>query len=349
MPPLLVLLLSACGPDAVAWRAQSVALSVEPGVVTFPATAVGASSGMPVTITNHGDAAATLEVHARAPFYADRPVVALGAGASSTLEVFFAPTEWAASTSSLELLGEPGLVVVLVGAIEPDGDGDGVDAPGAGGADCDDADPAVFPGAVDICGDAVDADCDPVGDDDCDADGYAVGQDCDDADAAVNPGAAETGPDGRDEDCDGRVDEVLAVPGELVLTELAPQEPPWIEVCNASARSVALGGFTVETTAGSAPISAGTLAAGACAAVCASDLGTCAFEAEIRFDPTWDTVAVAVEGAVLDAVTVDSTWDWEPGWVWSVDPGAATADANDAAAAWCRGEGSPGLPNPACP
>lgn len=37
-----------------------------------------------------------------------------------------------------------------------DGDGDGVFA----GADCDDADPTVYPGAAEVCGDGVDQDCD---------------------------------------------------------------------------------------------------------------------------------------------------------------------------------------------
>lgn len=349
MFPPLVLSLFACDPDAVAWRAPSVALAVDPSTVMFPATTVGGWSRMPVTIANLGDAAAVLDVKAEPPFTADRAVVEIGAGASLTLEVTFAPTEWSSTTSSLELLGDSGAVVVLIGPIEPDGDGDGADAPGAGGADCDDADPVVFPGSVDICGDDLDADCDPAGDDDCDADGYPVGQDCDDGAAAVNPGATETGPDGRDEDCDGRVDEVLAAPGELVVTELAPQAPPWIEVCNVSTRAVPLGGFTVETVAGSAAISAGTLESGACAAICSSELSACAFEASLSIDPRLDTVAVAAEGLVLDAVTIDDTWHWEPGWVWSLDPIAATPEANDVATSWCRAEGSPGFPNPACP
>lgn len=344
----LVLQLLACGPDAVGWRAQSVALSVYPTVVTFPPTTVGVSSRMPVTVTNHGDASTMLEVRAQPPFHADRTWVALGAGASSTLEVTYAPTEWADSTSSLDLLGDPGAAVVLVGPLEPDGDGDGVNAPGAGGTDCDDADAAVFPGAVDVCGDAVDSDCDPVGDDDCDQDGYPVGIDCDDGDPSVHPGALETGPDARDEDCDGRIDELLAVAGELVLTELAPQAPPWIEVCNRSARAIALNGFSFESAAASALLSAGTLESGACGAICASGIGSCAFAADVHFDPTGDIVSLVVEGVILDAVTIDPSWEWEAGWVWSVDPSAATADDNDAAGAWCRGEGSPGVPNPAC-
>jgi len=96
---------------------------------------------------------------------------------------------------------------------DPDADGDGVDAP----ADCDDADPAAFPGNVELC-DAVDGDCDGSlvdefpdsdgdGAPDCidgdgDGDGFEEPADCDDADPSVHPGAVE-GCDTVDSDCDG--------------------------------------------------------------------------------------------------------------------------------------------------
>jgi hypothetical protein len=95
--------------------------------------------------------------------------------------------------------------------------------------DCDDADPAVNPGAEELCN-GVDDNCDGVADDghvttwyqDGDGDGYgdpelfvedcdgpsgwvAEGTDCDDGDPAVHPGAEEVC-DGDDDDCDGRAD-----------------------------------------------------------------------------------------------------------------------------------------------
>jgi hypothetical protein len=106
----------------------------------------------------------------------------------------------------------------------PDGDGDGFGA----GEECDDTNPAIFPGATEVADDGVDQDCDGVDaitcfvdsdgdgaagsgtavalDGDCDDAGEgATATDCDDVDPAVYPGAPEAC-DGDLEDCDGTID-----------------------------------------------------------------------------------------------------------------------------------------------
>ncbi|HMV68332.1 MAG TPA: MopE-related protein, partial [Myxococcota bacterium] len=110
-----------------------------------------------------------------------------------------------------------------------DADGDGVSS----ARDCDDGNPRVFDGAVEVCN-GRDDDCDGQIDEDVamvawqDRDGDGFGDparsrrvckmpedgvtnsdDCDDLDAARGPGMPETC-DGRDDDCDGQIDEEVA-------------------------------------------------------------------------------------------------------------------------------------------
>ncbi len=87
-----------------------------------------------------------------------------------------------------------------------DGDADGfTDCDG----DCDDGDPAIHPGAAEVCDDGVDSNCDGQADEtaDDDGDGYSnCDGDCDDAEPDAWPGNAEVC-DGVDNDCDGWADD----------------------------------------------------------------------------------------------------------------------------------------------
>lgn len=108
--------------------------------------------------------------------------------------------------------------------------------------DCDDSNPAVHPGATEICGDGLDNDC--VGGDlacdqpqpdpqsaDNDGDGETALTDCDDANPGVHHGAIEIC-DNQDNDCDGLIDEddVCGAPdqdadGEPDATDCDPADP----------------------------------------------------------------------------------------------------------------------------
>lgn len=97
-----------------------------------------------------------------------------------------------------------------------DQDGDGYDGLDNGGADCDDSDPDVYPGAQEIFYDGVDQNCNGNTDEyDLDGDGYGSstygGDDCNDSNAAIHPDVTETA-DGIDQDCDGVVDNVPTPP-----------------------------------------------------------------------------------------------------------------------------------------
>lgn len=74
--------------------------------------------------------------------------------------------------------------------------------------DCDDADAAAYPGALETCEDAYDKNCDgSVGSDDADHDGSPACEDCDDSAWFIYPGAIETCGNALDDNCDGQVDE----------------------------------------------------------------------------------------------------------------------------------------------
>jgi hypothetical protein len=135
-----------------------------------------------------------------------------------------------------------------IGFPGPDADADGFDDT----CDCLDADPSVYPGALQLCGDGLNNDCsDPqwpalngTNEADDDGDGFLeCGGDCDDQSAATHPGAPEVN-DGKDNQCPGdsgfgSIDEVT----DLFFTEASsPATICWLAQPGASAYRLALAG-----------------------------------------------------------------------------------------------------------
>lgn len=100
--------------------------------------------------------------------------------------------------------------------VQGDADLDGVRYP----ADCDDTNPGIHPGAVDVPDNGVDEDCSGIDavDLDRDADGIPRPQDCDDTDAAIRPGATEVIGNAVDENCDGVIAPYPPLVGSIQAT-----------------------------------------------------------------------------------------------------------------------------------
>jgi len=141
---------------------------------------------------------------------------------------------------------DPNAVGCSVACTDLDGDGYAIEGGACGAVDCDDTDAATNPGAVEICSDAVDNNCNGLSDTadpnavgcplDCtdnDGDGYSIeggscgAVDCDDSNAEVNPGALELCGDGSDNNCNGLVDSLDGVCQSTDGAESACETPWW--------------------------------------------------------------------------------------------------------------------------
>jgi hypothetical protein len=149
------------------------------------------------------------------------------------------------------------LDTAVVSCVTPDADGDGHDAVACGGSDCDDANDARYPGAIEVCDpDDVDEDCNlaTFGTTDVDGDGYVdaaccnegatrtCGTDCADTLAGIHPNLTEVC-NGVDEDCDTAIDE-----GSLVTLYADVDGDGFGAANTASLRCAGTSGFATAST-----------------------------------------------------------------------------------------------------
>ena len=264
--------------------------------------------------------------------------------------------------------------------VDNDGDGsideDFSDSDGDGIADCLE---------VEEC-DGIDNDADGEIDEgyDVDGDGFTscgteeIEADCDDTDSSIYPGAEEAAGDLVDNDCDGLVDEGDWAAGDLFITEImnnpgSVSDPngEWVEIYNASDRSLALNGVILYGSDGDwhvidsedlliiDPGSYMVLGAN-------EDYYT---NGRVMLDYVYDGISLANESDDLyleaDGITVDHI-SWDDGVTFpdpsgasmSLDPAFLSELANDDGDNWCEATqrwsdeaqdyGSPGVENEAC-
>jgi len=201
---------------------------------------------------------------------------------------------------------------------------------------------------------------------DADGDGHpacGVVPDCDDANDDVFPGGQEY-VDGLDNDCDVLIDEGQWAQGDLVITELMinPAEVAdpigeWIEVFNASERTVFLDGvvLTADTEHILMPTQPLSLPPGGYAVLVSDASGPVAGDAVyagLSLGNEGGSLSLTADGVRLDAVS----WETMAGGAsLSLEPMRLSAEGNDLAASWClatEGEGDRGTPgeaNGGCP
>lgn len=220
----------------------------------------------------------------------------------------------------------------------PGADGGAADVDGDGWApldgDCDDADPAAFPGALDRPGDGVDSDCDGEDAEVLEARGLQAGE--------LVVTEVQTDPVGvpgsLGEWFELRNDSGVPVDLEGIVVrddggeELVVLDPVVVEPGD----HVVLGAHPDEATNGGVPVDY-------------------AYGGELSMGGA-DELVVEVELREIDAVRWDNTFPIEDGRSLSLTEGAG-AEANDTAGAWCAadalygvgGWGTPGAPNDPCP
>ena len=192
-----------------------------PGVIDFGPVDPGSTALQDVQVANEGTVSINVSdiVFDNAVFtHTEDLPVRVSPGETAALTLSFVPdnSDEQTGTANVSLSGGTTLnPVELRGNACSTASGDLYDQDSDGysvcGADCDDDDPGVRPGAIEVCND-IDDDCDGTVDEgtecyDDDGDGQTENEgDCHDGDTDIYSGATEDPGNGIDDDCDGIVD-----------------------------------------------------------------------------------------------------------------------------------------------
>ncbi|MBK7759346.1 MAG: lamin tail domain-containing protein [Deltaproteobacteria bacterium] len=233
--------------------------------------------------------------------------------------------------------------------------------------DCDDSDATSYPGASDVCYDAVDSDCLGDSDFDCDGDGYDTdaikgGDDCDDTAISINPTAKEI-QDAADNNCDGLCDEGFISYGDLVITEimqdpktLKDNEAEWFELYNAGSADILMcGGWSIYDGGSDLHILSGEvlITAGAHALFLRNSdtgkngglTGDYTYGSDIQLDNSEDELYIEFDGLIIDELEYNSgREDWSAamaqGFSMQLNANLYSALDNDDSLNWSKGTSS---------
>jgi len=343
-----------------------------PVEVALDGLMVNRTTTFAVPVSNTGTARAVVRAVAAGDFAVpEDSQLSIRPGATGELAVLVTPPSYAPFDSVLVVTtAVQELEVYLLAEVTTDADGDGFEAVGAGGVDCDDGDAEIHPDGVEVWYDGVDQDCDGADDNDQDGDGWPVPDDCDDLDASVFPGATEVA-DGVDQDCNGVVDDGVPPDSGLLIIEImresavpAGASGRWIELHNPTKVDASLDGIEVRIGTGITELAdSGSVAAGGSLVLCVETNmavnGGVPCDAELEDYASNTAIAVQNEAGVVFDEVDPSGWPNVAGASLELRADRFDVDANDAQTAWCYALtsygsnadnlGTPGSTAPSCP